>query len=123
MDPVPNRGALRDLGPEVPLGLRPGELVRVKSRAEIARTLDPDGKHRGIGFDAENVPYCGGTYRVRKLRSHYIDERDGHMFEVPTECVTLESVVCTGEHSLGRWFCPRAFHPEWHGAWLERVAE
>jgi hypothetical protein len=123
MDIAPARGTVTDPGPEVRLGLKPGDLVRVKSHAEIARTLDPDGKHRGIWWDRENVPYCGGTYRVRRVRDRYIDEHDGHMFEVPTECVTLEGVLCSGELSVGRWFCPRAFHLEWCDAWLERVPE
>jgi hypothetical protein len=35
------------------LDLKPGELVRVRSKAEIEQTLDPTGKTRGLWFDRE----------------------------------------------------------------------
>jgi hypothetical protein len=50
-----------------------------------------------------------------------VDERDGSMTEISSDCVTLEGAVCSGQHSLRRWFCPRAIFPYWREAWLERV--
>src|SRR5262249_34057297 len=41
------------------LDLQPGEWVRVKSKEEIARTLTPDGRSRGMWFDREMLPDCG----------------------------------------------------------------
>jgi hypothetical protein len=38
-----------------------------------------------------------------------------------SDCVTLEGVVCSGERSLRRWFCPRAIYPYWRECWLRRV--
>ena len=110
--------------PEVdpPLNLQPGELVQVKSKEEIAKTLTPEGRHRGMWFDREMMPYCGGTFRVRERIHHFIDDRDGRMIEFKnSDCVTLESVVCSGNLSLRRWFCPRAIYPYWREAWLRRV--
>ena len=46
-----------------PLDLQPGEWVRVKSRDEIATTLTDKGRNRGLWFDREMLPFCGGTYR------------------------------------------------------------
>ena len=43
------------------------------------------------------------------------------MIELSSDCVALEGATCTGEHSLGRWFCPRAIYPYWREGWLERV--
>ena len=43
----------------LPKGLRPGDLVRVRPRNEIARTLDKAGKHKGLWFDKEMEPFCG----------------------------------------------------------------
>jgi hypothetical protein len=37
--------------PEATLLLRPGELVRVKSKEEIVRTLDVNNRNRGMSFD------------------------------------------------------------------------
>ena len=106
-----------------PLKLQPGELVQVKSKEEIAATLTPDGRHRGMWFDREMLPYCGGVFRVRQRIQRFIDERSGgRMIELKkTDCVTLDGVVCSGERSVRRWFCPRAIYPYWHECWLRRV--
>src|SRR5207244_4192372 len=52
-------------GPVADLNLQPGELVRVKSYADILATCHESNMNRGLFFDAEMVPFCGGTYRVR----------------------------------------------------------
>jgi hypothetical protein len=108
---------------EAPLGLQPGELVQVKSREEIAATLTPDGRHRGMWFDREMLPFCGGTFRVRRRIERFIDERaGGRMVELKKAgCVTLEGVVCSGQRSLRRWFCPREIYSYWRECWLRRV--
>jgi hypothetical protein len=51
-----------------------------------------------------------------------IDERTGQMIEISSDCLILDGVVCSGEHSSGHWFCPRAIYPYWREAWL-RPAE
>jgi hypothetical protein len=104
-----------------PLDLQPGELVQVKSREEIAATLNAEGRNRGLWFDREMMAYCGGTFRVRERINRFIDDRDGRMIELKNDCVTLEGVVCSGELSLRRWFCPRAIYPFWRECWLRRV--
>ena len=43
------------------------------------------------------------------------------MVELKSDAVILEGVVCQGQHSVGRWFCPRAIYPWWRDCWLERV--
>jgi len=105
------------------LGLQPGELVQVRSRAEIAATLDETGQNRGLWFDVEMIPYCGRTYRVQDRVERFIDDRTGQMVELSSDCLILGGVVCSGEHSSWRWFCPRAIYPWWREAWLHRVEE
>jgi hypothetical protein len=105
-----------------PLDLQPGELVQVKSIEEIALTLSPEGRNKGLWFDREMMPYCGGTYRVRQRVTKIIDEyRDGRMVVMKTPSVTLDGVTCSGELSLRRWFCPRSIVLYWREAWLRRV--
>lgn len=104
-----------------PLNLQPGELVRVKSKEEIAKTLTPDGRNKGMWFDREMMPYCGGVYRVRRRIKRFINERNGKMVVFKDQPVTLEGVVCSGEHSVCRWLCPRAIYPYWRECWLERA--
>jgi hypothetical protein len=108
--------------PETPrLDLRPGEWVRVKSPDQIRETLNDKGMNRGLWFDVEMLPFCGQTFRVRRRIERLVDERDGKMIKLSSDCVTLEGVVCRGERSTQRWFCPRAIYPYWRECWLERV--
>jgi hypothetical protein len=110
-------------GTEPPLDLQPGELVQVKTKEEIAATLTPEGRHRGMWFDREMMPFCGRTFRVRRKIQRFIDERSGgRMIELKkAHCVTLEGVVCSGDLSLRRWFCPREIYSYWRECWLRRV--
>lgn len=106
-----------------PLNILPGDLVRVRSREEIAETLSEKGRNRGLWFDRELLPYCGGTYRVRRRVTRILEDATGKMRELKSDCVSLEGVVCSGEHSLGKYFCPRRVYVFWRECWLERVAE
>jgi hypothetical protein len=101
------------------LDLEPGELVRVKSKEEIAKTLR-EGRNKGLWFDREMLPFCGQVFRVRRRVSRFINEPDGKMVNLKN-AVTLEGVVCSGELSLRRWFCSRAIYSFWRECWLERL--
>lgn len=105
------------------LNVRPGEMVQVQSPAEIAPTLDERGNTRGLSFDWEMMPYCGGRYRVQDRVERIIDETTGQMIEIASDCVILKGVVCSGEHSRGRLFCARAVYPYWREAWLSRLED
>jgi hypothetical protein len=105
------------------LDLKSGELARVRSKAEIERTLDASGKNRGLWFDREMLPYCGQTHRVKRHIERFIDETTGEMIELKTDAVILDGVICRGFRSENRWFCPRAIYPWWREAWLERVED
>jgi len=104
-----------------PLNLQPGELVRVKPKEAIARTLTRAGRSRGMWFDREMFPYCGNVYRVRQRIARFIDERSGKLVVMKKQAVTLDGVVCSGDYSICRWLCPRAVIPYWREEWLERV--
>jgi len=121
VDDIHLRGTRTQAVDDPPLHLQPGEWVQVRSREEVATTLTPLGRNRGLWFDREMMAYCGGTFRVRRRVSRFINDQDGKMIELKTDCVTLEGVVCSGDLSLRRWFCPRAILPYWREAWLKRV--
>jgi hypothetical protein len=120
---VPLRGPAEKAPPqtEAPLNLQPGELVEVRSKEEIAATLNSKGYNRGLWFDREMLAYCKQVFRVRQRVNHFIDDRTGRMVDLKTDAVTLESVVCTGDRVLRRWFCPREIFPYWRESWLRRV--
>lgn len=107
--------------PTTALNLQPGDVVRVKSHAEILETIDVDSKNRGLTFDAEMVPYCGGTFRVLKRVTQIIDERTGKMQQMKNPCIILDEVICQSRYSGCRMFCPRAIYQYWREIWLERV--
>ncbi|MGA8223704.1 MAG: hypothetical protein WB780_18795 [Candidatus Acidiferrales bacterium] len=107
--------------PVMTLDLQPGELVRIKPYDEIVKTLDTGSRNRGLYFDAEEVPYCGKTYRVLRRVERIVNERTGKMREMKTPCVILDSVVCESRYSECRLFCPRSIYAYWREIWLERV--
>lgn len=106
---------------DVPLDLQPGEYVQVKSKEEIAATLNPTGHNKGLWFDREMIAYCGGTFCVRQRVRRFIDDRNAQMVELKTDAVTLEGVACTGDRSQRRWLCPRHAIPYWRECWLRRI--
>jgi len=106
--------------PSEALNLQPGELVEVRTKDEIMETLDRNQRNRGLWFDAEMLPYCGGIYRVLRRVNRIIEERTGRMITLKNSCIVLEGVVCRSDfHRL----CPRAIYPYWREAWLKRAAD
>jgi hypothetical protein len=104
------------------LDLKPGEYVKIKSQAEIERTIGRNGRNRGLSFDPEEMaPYCGDVVKVRKSVTKIIDEPTGKMLQMKQPCIMLEGVVCKGEYARWRLNCPRAFPSYWREIWLERV--
>lgn len=108
--------------PTCTLNLQPGEWVRIKSYPEILSTLDQSNRNRGLFFDCEEVPYCGGTYRVKSRVRQIINERTGKMTAFKTEAVILDGVYCQARYSDRRLFCPRSIYPMWREIWLERAS-
>ncbi|HEY3268880.1 MAG TPA: hypothetical protein VGM37_18340 [Armatimonadota bacterium] len=98
------------------LGLRPGDLVRVKPLEEIRSTLDSEGAHRGLVFQPEMAVFCDGVYRVRgRVRGIYLEE--SRLQQRIRDTVILEGVYCNGR----RVQCDRSCFLFWREAWLDRV--
>ena len=110
--------------PTIDLGLQPGQLVQVRSKAEIMETLNSGLRNRGLLFDYEMVPYCeNGPYQVTKVVEKIINEKTGHMMKMPNPCLILDGVTCGGMLSASRMFCPRAVYLYWHEIWLEQTSK
>jgi hypothetical protein len=99
------------------LDLQPGELVEVKSAAEIQTTLDRRGRNRGLTFEPEMLHCCGRRYRVLAPVRKIISETTGRMIEL-SNTVILEGVTCQGICAKN---CPRAHYFYWREAWLKRL--
>ena len=112
--------------PTQSLNLRPGELVRVKPRAQIVQTLDNRMSNRGMGICYEMMRCCGREAEVRHRVDRLISEKTGDMREI-ADTVTLSSMrgcgslgeecLCSGEPGD----CPRGELMYWREIWLERV--
>jgi hypothetical protein len=118
----------RDRTPSESLGLEPGEVVRVKSRAEIEATLDHQRSNKGLKMGDEMARCFGRQFEVRDRVDRIIDERTGEMREM-RDTVTLRNIrsesmhgadlgcLCTGQ--LGD--CPRSELMYWREIWLDRI--
>jgi hypothetical protein len=103
------------------LDLKPGEIVRIKSKREIEATLDENENNRGLSFGPEMTLYCGKTFIVRDRLTKIVDEKTGKMLHMKQPCIMLQGVVCTSEYSQCRLLCPRAIPSYFREIWLERV--
>jgi len=97
--------------------LEAGDLVRIRSREEIAATLDHWRSLKGCGFLDEMAIYCGTTQRVLKRVERFMDERD-YRFKKTSGVILLENVICSGTSGTGR--CDRCCFFFWREEWLDK---
>jgi len=105
--------------PHEVLDLRPGEVVRVRSKREIERTLNYRSRNRGLWFDKELLRFCGGEYRVLQRVDRLIEESTGKLIQLTNPCIILDGVTASGEYHA---FCAQNESIFWREIWLERVA-
>jgi len=103
------------------LNVAPGDVVRIRPRAEIVATLSETSKNRGLMFDPEMERYCGSTHRVRSIITRIIDEKTGAMIDMKQPCIVLQDVYCKSDYSKQRLMCPRAIVSYWRPLWLEKL--
>jgi hypothetical protein len=116
------RGLAGDKTPSEKSDLQKGELVRVKSKKEIMRTLNRGQRNQGLWFDVEMVPYCNtGNYKVLRRVERIINEKTGEMMKLPNPCIILDGVVASGNYSTQRMFGKRHEYIYWREIWLQRV--
>lgn len=111
------RGTAKRATPCDDLKLQPGDLVQVRTKAEIMKTLDANYANRGLQFVPEMFHFCGKQFRVLQRIRTRIDPDTGKLMELKNACVLLEGVTCRG----GLVFCPRANYLFWREAWLKRI--
>ena len=126
-DMLAERGQLPEARAPVridPLGLRPGERVRVKSVEEIRETLNDTGRCDGLEYMAwVQDDFCGRAFTVRKRIDRFFDERRRVMLKL-RDVVILDEVFCEpdpkGTGPLAG--CKKTCFLFWKEAWLERVS-
>jgi hypothetical protein len=101
-----------------PAKLKAGDLVKVKSMAEILETLDEQGKLSGLLFAPEMVKFTGKQFRVFKVLRKIILETNGQLRGIRAPTVLLDGVFCDGSVHGG---CDRSCYCFWREAWLSKV--
>ena len=95
-----------------------GQLVEVRSRAEIASTLDANGALDGMPFMPEMAKHCGRRFRVHRRADKTCVE--GHGLRRLHSAVFLEDLRCDGASHDG---CQRGCLIFWKEAWLKLVVD
>ena len=100
------------------LNLRIGEIVEVRSEAEIMATLDSRGELESLPFMPEMLQFCGRRFTVDKLAVKACDTISSTgMYRMPN-AVHLAGVRCDGQAHGG---CQTGCLIFWKEAWLRRV--
>jgi hypothetical protein len=99
-------------------GLQPGDMVRVRSAAEIQATLNKWHQLKGCSFMEEMRPYCNTMQRVLKRIEKFLDERD-YMMKKTKGIIILDKVFCQGTKDFGA--CDRTCFFFWREEWLEKM--
>lgn len=105
---------------EKSLGLRPGELVEVRSKDEILATLNENGRLDGMPFMPEMLQFCGRRFRVFKRAEKSCDTVLEGIGRRVYDTVHLEGVRCDGSAHGG---CQATCLIWWREAWLKRVSD
>lgn len=98
--------------------LNAGDLVFVKSKEEIQKTLNKWNQLKGCAFMEEMWPYCGTKQKVFKRIEKFLDERD-YLIKKCNGIIILENVMCQGTKDFGP--CDRSCFFFWREEWLQRI--
>ena len=100
------------------LDLRVGEIVEVRSEAQILATIDARGELESLPFMPEMLQFCGRRFRVDKLALKLCDTIGSTGMYRMRNAVHLEGVRCDGQ---GHGGCQAGCLVYWKEAWLMRV--
>lgn len=95
-----------------------GDLVEIKSWAEIRVTLGEDGCLDQLPFMPEMLRMCGQRAYVFRCVHRLFDHRKTRRMRHMDGAVLLVGTVCDGSSHGG---CEAACHTIWKSAWLRRV--
>jgi hypothetical protein len=99
--------------------LRAGDWVEVRSKEEILRSLDENGRLEGLPFMPQMFQYCGQRFRVYKRAHKTCDTVNGTGGRWLANGIHLD-LRCDGKAYGG---CQAACLIFWKDAWLKRVGD
>ncbi|WP_019140753.1 hypothetical protein [Noviherbaspirillum massiliense] len=95
-----------------------GDLVEVRSWAEIRATLDEQGCLEQLPFMPEMLAMCGRRAYVFRCAHRLFDYRKSRRMRHMDGAVLLVDAVCSGSAHGG---CEASCHTLWKAAWLKRI--
>jgi hypothetical protein len=98
--------------------LRAGDLVEVRSEAEVLATLDERGELDALPFMPEMLQFCGRRFVVAKVAHKLCDTTTGTGMRRMRDAVHLSGVRCDGQAHGG---CQTGCLLYWKEAWLAPV--
>lgn len=101
-----------------PLELRVGDIVEIRSEAEILATLDENGELDSLPFMPEMLQYCGRRLTVDKVAHKTCDTLTRSGIRRMENAVHLTGARCNGSAHGG---CQAACLIYWKHAWLRKV--
>jgi hypothetical protein len=99
--------------------IKPGDIVRIRSTAEVKQTLDRFGKIKGCSFLKNQYAFCGKKCKVFKKVDYFFDESRQKMLK-SSNLYFLEGVYCNGNSAYLKPCDRNCFH-YWHKNWLEKI--
>jgi hypothetical protein len=100
------------------LDLKVGDVVEIRSQAEILATLDENGELEALPFMPEMLQYCGKRLTVDKIAHKACDTLTSSGIRKMTNAVHLTGARCDGS---GHGGCQAACLIYWKHAWLRKV--
>ena len=101
-------------------GLRPGDVVEVRSAEEILSTLDADACTGALPFMPEMLPFVGRRFTVSAVARKVCDTmRTGTGNRLLHNTVYLDDLRCDGSGHDG---CQAGCLTMWRESWLRRVS-
>src|SRR5688500_4173140 len=97
---------------------RVGDLVEVRSKDEILRTLDKNGRFEQVPFMPQMFEYCGKRFRVSKRAHKFCDTANSTGARQINNVVHLEDLRCSGRDYDG---CQSACLLYFKDVWLKPV--
>jgi len=98
-----------------------GESVNVRSRVQIAESLDSTGKLDGCLFMAQMYDYCDQEFQIQKVVTSFFSERQKRSFKPKAPIYILKNLVCEGKSDCFPEKCDHGCLLFWHEKWLEKV--
>lgn len=102
------------------LGLKAGERVEVRSKAEILSTLDKNARLDELPFMPQMLEYCGKQFQVHKHVHKLCSFATRPAGNKISNTVNLKGMECNGQAFGG---CEMRCMILWKEAWLKRVEQ